>query len=93
MDGTGLITVLGHSRVLADAASDPPRRHIVTGPGGVEGVSAYERLYGPQAEGAIAIVVGTPVGGGVTTTGPVDAASSTSGLYTQPVSVALTTWR
>jgi hypothetical protein len=55
MDRASLITVLGHPRVLTEAAGDPARRHVVTGDDGLWGVGAYERLYGPHAEGAIAV--------------------------------------
>ena len=50
-----LVTVLGHPRVLAEAAVDALRRRVVTNRGGVDGVSAYEPLYGRHAEGAIAL--------------------------------------
>ena len=57
------------------------------------GLGLPSRAHAWYAEGAVVIVVGTPVVGGVTATGALGTASSTSGLYTHPVSVALTTWR
>jgi hypothetical protein len=51
--------VLGHARVLREAAGDPLRR-VVAGddPGRLAGIAAYEPLFGRHAEGVVALADG-----------------------------------
>lgn len=47
--------VLGHARVLDEAVADPRRRVIERRDGHIAGAAAYEPLYGPAAEIAVAL--------------------------------------
>lgn len=50
-----LIPVLGHARVLEDAPRDELRRIVAYEADEIVGVGAFEPLFGPHAEGVIAI--------------------------------------
>jgi hypothetical protein len=50
-----LIPVLGHARVLEDAPRDERRRVVAYEGDAIVGVGAFEPLFGPHAEGVIAI--------------------------------------
>lgn len=50
-----LIPVLGHARVLEDAPRDDRRRVVAYEADEIVGVGAFEPLFGPHAEGVIAI--------------------------------------
>lgn len=55
MDLSSFVPVLGHPRVL-QASADDPRQHVVICEGDtITGIAAYERLFGPRAEGVVAI--------------------------------------
>lgn len=55
MDLSAFVPLLGHPRVL-EASADDPRRHVVIRDGEtITGVAAYEPLFGPRAEGVVAI--------------------------------------
>lgn len=47
--------VLGHERVLDEGAGDPRRRVTEHRDGRIVGAAAYEPLYGPAAEVAVAL--------------------------------------
>lgn len=50
-----LTPVLGHARVLAEGMSDAQRRVLAYEGDAVVGVGAFEPLFGPHAEGVIAV--------------------------------------
>ncbi len=50
-----LTPVLGHARVLEDAPGDPRRRVVTYEGDAIVGVAAFEPLFGPHAEGVIAL--------------------------------------
>ncbi len=50
-----LTSVLGHPRVLREAAVSPRRRIVVRGPERLDGVAAWEPLYGRHVEGVVAL--------------------------------------
>lgn len=50
-----LIAVLGHERVLGESIEDPRRRVSACLGDRVLGVGAFEPLFGPHAEGVIAL--------------------------------------
>lgn len=50
-----LTTVLGHPRVLREAAADPRRRVLDGVNADIAGVAAWEPLFGRQGEGVIAL--------------------------------------
>ena len=50
-----LIPVLGHVRVLRESPADPRRRLVEEDDGRVLGAAAYEELFGPHAEGVVAM--------------------------------------
>lgn len=50
-----LTPVLGHARVLDDAPRDDRRRVVAYEGDAIVGIGAFEPLFGPHAEGVIAI--------------------------------------
>ena len=50
-----LTPVLGHVRVLRESPADPTRRLVEEEDGRVLGAAAYEELFGPHAEGVVAV--------------------------------------
>lgn len=55
MDLSTFVPLLGHPRVLEASAEDPRRRVVIRDGEAITGVAAYEPLYGPRAEGVVAI--------------------------------------
>lgn len=55
MSASDLVPVLGHVRVLSEGLGDPRRRVIVGVGERMAGVAVFEPLFGPHAEGVIAI--------------------------------------
>jgi len=61
MDPSAFTSVLGHSRVLSGVL-DPGNRVIAYDGESAVGVAAFEPLFGPRAEGAIALTAGASGG-------------------------------
>lgn len=55
MDASDLIPALGHPRVLEDGFGDPRRRVVAREGDAIIGVAAFEPLFGPRAEGLVAM--------------------------------------
>jgi hypothetical protein len=55
MQSADLVPVLGHPRVLSEGLSDAQRRAVAYEGDDLAGVGVYEPLFGPHAEGVIAV--------------------------------------
>lgn len=62
MDRCDLVPVLGHGRVLDEGLGDARRRVVAREGDAIVGVGAFEPLFGPHAEGVIAIADGASGG-------------------------------